>query len=84
MRSDLSDFVRVGFFSNDLEDGGLSAGTWPRTGSAVRDSSLQMMVEITTSARLKVIGREEKTVWPRRSGRMEVMKSIHGDVLDVA
>jgi hypothetical protein len=62
MSSDLSDFVRVGFFSDDLEDGVLSAGTWPRTGPAVRDSSLQLMVEITTSAMLKVIGWEEKTV----------------------
>jgi hypothetical protein len=42
------------------------------------------MVEISTSAMLKEIGWEEKTVWPRRSGRMDVMKSIHGEILDVA
>lgn len=63
MRSDLSDFVRVGFFSEiTLEGVHRFADSWPRTGSIVRDNVFQMTVEITTSARLKAIGREEKTV----------------------
>jgi hypothetical protein len=63
MSSDFSDFVRVGFFS-DIMVGGVcrSADSWPSTGSVFRDNSFQVMVEITTSAMLKAIGREEKTV----------------------
>jgi hypothetical protein len=63
MRSALSDFVRVGFFSRIMVGGvGRSADSWPSTGSVFRDNSFQAMVEIAASAMLKAIGWEEKTV----------------------
>jgi hypothetical protein len=63
MSSDLSDFVRFGLCSEiTLEGVCRFADSWPSTGSVFRDNSFQVMVEITISAMLKAIGREEKTV----------------------